>query len=242
VEADAVAGGAARAALESVESPDGLSVTPVGLDFILRGGWFALEQAGRLLTDAKALYRAGSYSGAVALALFSREEVAKSRKLFALWMRAARGENITFDQLVEEIDMPHVEKQKHGASMFSLRTDEATLDLLRSGRDVSPAEYDEVIRRSRFSFERLLKTAPHTRHKDRLRALYVDPAPDQATWSRPSDFTSREARDILTDAGNDYWQQHSSPGLPALASDMDKLNAALAAWTDKPTLPSAEVG
>lgn len=56
-------------------------------DFLLKGGWFALEQAGYLGKDARMLFETGSFSTSVGLALLSREELAKSRKLFALWMR-----------------------------------------------------------------------------------------------------------------------------------------------------------
>ena len=71
------------------------------LNFVMRGSWFALEQGGRLIRDAEILYKAGSHSSAVALALLSREEVSKARTLLALWMRASRVETISRKQGVE---------------------------------------------------------------------------------------------------------------------------------------------
>jgi AbiV family abortive infection protein len=212
----------------------------VSSDFLLRGGWYALEQAGRLVNEATVLFEAGSHSTAAGLALLSREELAKSRKLFALWMRAARGEQITRDQVIEDIDIGHIEKQRHGASTFYISVDAATRAILNTrGRDVTPKEYGEVIGKLNAGFKRLRKKAPTTRHQQRLRAFYVDPARDENTWLRPSDLASSEAADILIHARNDYWQ-HRRPGMPARASDLAALNAALEAWQDKPELPPAE--
>jgi len=205
----------------------------------LKGGWFALEQAGRLLHDAAVLFETGSYSTAAGLALLSREELAKSRKLFALWMRANRGEQVTRDQVVESIDMDHVEKQRHGASTFSIRVDESTLEILRQGREADPERYEEARQRLDALFQRLMKRSADTRHKLRLRAFYVDAAQGEDSWLRPADISRSEAQDIVIDAGNDYWQ-HRTPGMPGLKSDIDALNVALAAWVDKPPLPPAE--
>jgi AbiV family abortive infection protein len=211
----------------------------VSSDFLLRGGWYSLEQAGRLMNEAAALFEAGSHSTAAGLALLSREELAKSRKLFALWMRAFRGEPITRDQVIEDLDIGHIEKQRHGASTFSIPVDAATLEVLKRERAVTPEEYDEVSRKLNARFERLMKTAPSTRHQQRLRAFYVDPATDGDIWLRPSELAISEAARILVDAGNDYWQ-HRHPGMPGRTSDIAALNAALAAWQDKPELPPAE--
>jgi hypothetical protein len=46
---------------------------------LLKGAWYPLEQCGRLLSDAVALYRQKSYSTAVALAMIGREELGKYR-------------------------------------------------------------------------------------------------------------------------------------------------------------------
>jgi AbiV family abortive infection protein len=211
----------------------------VSSDFLLRGGWYALEQAGRLVNEATVLFEAGSHSTAAGLALLSREELAKSRKLFALWMKAFRGEQITRDQVAEDIDIGHIEKQRHGASTFSIPVDAGTLEILNRERDVTPEQYDEVSRRLNARFERLRKKAPTARHQQRLRAFYVDPARDGNTWLRPSDLSRSEAEDILIHARNDYWQ-HRRRGRPARVSDLDALDAALAAWQDKPELPPAE--
>jgi AbiV family abortive infection protein len=108
--------------------------------FPLEGGWFTLEQAGRLLQDARHLFDAARYSSAVGLALLSREELAKSRELFSLSMRVNRGEPISRDNAIDRVGgMSHREKQRRGASMFTIPVDAATLETLRRGRDASPS-------------------------------------------------------------------------------------------------------
>jgi AbiV family abortive infection protein len=89
------------------------------LNFLMRGGWFALEQGGRLIRDAEILYKAGSYSSAVALALLSREEVSKARTLFGLWIRADRIETISRERVLKEIALTHYRKQRLAATSFS---------------------------------------------------------------------------------------------------------------------------
>jgi AbiV family abortive infection protein len=62
------------------------SVTP---QYLLEGAAYALEQCGLLLRDANSLYRNGSYSSAVALALFAREELGRYQTLLELRNRSS---------------------------------------------------------------------------------------------------------------------------------------------------------
>jgi AbiV family abortive infection protein len=52
-----------------------VSVTP---QYLLEGAVYAPEQCGLLLRDANILYRSGSYSSAVVLTTFAREELGRS--------------------------------------------------------------------------------------------------------------------------------------------------------------------
>jgi hypothetical protein len=52
-------------------------MTGVTPEFLLRGAGYALQQCGLLLRDASLLYRSDSYSSAVVLAAFAREELGK---------------------------------------------------------------------------------------------------------------------------------------------------------------------
>jgi AbiV family abortive infection protein len=58
------------------------AVTP---EYLVRGYALALEQCGRLLLDACALYERGSFANAVVLAAFAREELGRSQILLDLW-------------------------------------------------------------------------------------------------------------------------------------------------------------
>ena len=211
------------------------------LDFLMKGGWFALEQAGRLINDALVLLEAGSYSTAAGLALLSREELAKGRELFALWMAADRGEAVTREDAVARIDrLSHVEKQRRGGSTFGISVDKATIDLLLAGPAAAPQRYEEVRTKLNLLFERLMKRGPSDRAVQRERAFYVDASPEKDGWRRPSDILADEAKDIMDDARRDYWQQREAPGIPARAADMQRLLAALERWSDRPSLPPAE--
>jgi AbiV family abortive infection protein len=72
------------------------SVTP---EYLLEGATYALEQCGLLLRDANLLYRNGSYSSAVALALFAREELGRYRILLGLRKQVLRGERFTIKEI-----------------------------------------------------------------------------------------------------------------------------------------------
>ena len=55
-----------------------------------------------------------------------------------------RGEQLTRDDVVEGIGMSHVEKQRHGASMFSIDVDRSTLEALTRGREGDPEAYEKA--------------------------------------------------------------------------------------------------
>jgi AbiV family abortive infection protein len=190
------------------------------LKFLMRGSWFALEQGGRLIRDAEILYKAGSHSSAVALALLSREEVSKARMLFALWMRASRVETISHEVVLREIRaLNHIRKQRLAATSFS-----APLDVER----ISGGPIEEILK--------YFDEVAWARAKRREQALYVDPLAHHLEWRRPADIELVEAETIIADARMDYWQQYSSPGLPGWTQDLERLRAALAQWTEKPPL------
>ena len=55
--------------------------TNVDEQTLLEGSWWALEQAGKLLGSATRLFESGDCSTAVAVAMFGREELGRSRLL-----------------------------------------------------------------------------------------------------------------------------------------------------------------
>ena len=124
--------------------------------------------------------------------------------------------------------------------MFNIPSDERTLSVLLAGRAADPKTYDEVSERMRLLIDRIMKRAPRARTNQREQALYVDASPQSDSWRRPIEMSRTEAANILDEARQDYWQQHSRPGIPAWGSDLARLDEALARWHDKPQLPPAE--
>jgi AbiV family abortive infection protein len=191
------------------------------LKFLMRGGWLALEQGGRLIRDAEILFKAGSHSSAVALALLSREEVAKAKMLFDLWICASRVETISQEMVLRKIRaLNHIRKQRLAATSFS-----APLDVERIS---GGGPLEEILK--------YFDEVAGARARRREQALYVDPLSDHLEWRRPADIEPAEAETIIADARMDYWQQYSCPGLPGWARDLERLRAALAEWVDKPPL------
>jgi hypothetical protein len=69
--------------------------TSVSPRYLLEGAVYALEQCGLLLRDANVLYRNGSYSSAVAVALFAQEELGRWSILLDLRRKVLDGDNVT---------------------------------------------------------------------------------------------------------------------------------------------------
>jgi AbiV family abortive infection protein len=59
----------------------------VSADVLLKGGWYSIEECGRLLRSAVTLYSNKEYASGVALALLAREELGRYRILLELWGR-----------------------------------------------------------------------------------------------------------------------------------------------------------
>jgi AbiV family abortive infection protein len=55
----------------------------VAASVLLEGSWYSLEQCGRRLASAGALYREKDYATAVGIAMFAHEELGKHRILRA---------------------------------------------------------------------------------------------------------------------------------------------------------------
>src|SRR5215831_19062875 len=86
------------------------SVTP---RYLLEGAAYALEQCGLLLRDANVLYRNGSYSSAVAIALFARDELGRYRILLDLRKEVLGGNHFTIEEIGKRCKK-HEHKQEAG--------------------------------------------------------------------------------------------------------------------------------
>ena len=97
----------------------------VSADYLVRGVIYALEQSGRLLRDAKALYDIGSYGTAVAVAAFAHEELGRSDILLELWEKVGAGETVTIGEIEQRCDN-HLEKQRRAVRGMTMMTDSDT--------------------------------------------------------------------------------------------------------------------
>src|SRR5215467_306493 len=85
---------------------------------LLEGSWYALEQAGRLLESATGVFESGDVSTALALAMFGREELGRSRLLRDCAGEVGKGKSLQPDA-IERRCVDHVKKQE--ASAFATR-------------------------------------------------------------------------------------------------------------------------
>lgn len=210
---------------------------------LMRGAWYALQQAGFLLRHSTVLYEAEAYSTAVGVALLGREELGRYDILADLWRQTVKDCRTFAIAEVRAACEDHVEKQRR--AQFSIVTRaEGTGGLATLLRKLLHAPvYSPEARAARQTLdevnERKRKRTPHDRHTARMRAFYVDLNELGSDWTRPSDISAREAIDCIFDATNDYAVQRDrfiTPGV--LEGDEADFAAALAAWPDCPELPS----
>jgi AbiV family abortive infection protein len=211
------------------------SATP---QYLLEGAAYALEQCGLLLRDANTLYRSGSYSSAVALALFAREELGRYRILLDLRKKVLGGYHLT-TQEIQKRCKPHERKQEAGMLSFVMRiTDHPLGGVL--GTYLTVKYGSEEWKTAREQLEQAQQSIPVQRHEQRMSALYVDAAPER--WSRPTREISQISAYVhLQDAANDYSGQYDRYADPeAYKPDDLELYTALDKWIDRPTLPLPE--
>jgi len=181
--------------------------TPVTEQFLLEGAWHALDQAGRLLCSASILFDGGDSSTALAIAMFGREELGRS-KLLRDCAREVRGGSDISAQEVTRCTDDHVKKQaaaslsvvmrmRPGSAAWTAATDGSRTDIPDEERSAA----HETVRRA---FEAKAKKQPHARHEDRCSALYVDLNALGTKWRRPSAIGREDARNSIVDAVNDY--------------------------------------
>jgi AbiV family abortive infection protein len=151
----------------------------VNADYLVRGVIYALEQCGRLLRDAKALYNTGSYGTAVAVAAFAREELGRSAILLDEWRKAIAGQAVPVQEIKDRCD-DHVEKQRWAVLSTTMMTDGDTgqgkLLNARFQADLHGEERKAADEQLKGIDETLRKRAPSERHE--LRVL-LTPEPNE---------------------------------------------------------------
>ena len=172
---------------------------------LLEGSWCALEQAGRLLNAAVGVHDRGDAGTALALALFGREEVGRSRILRALAGEVARGATLDATGVAKRC-RDHSTKQREGASGTTIRIPAQSglsqaVQTRGSGAYGSP-EWQTADDAIKDAVARKAKRDPQDWHALRERALYVDLSWNATGWSRPSTIHAADAREHIDDAAD----------------------------------------
>jgi AbiV family abortive infection protein len=180
-----------------------MSVTP---DFLLKGFALALEQCGLVLRAAVLLYKNKSYSNAMALAAFAREELGRSQILLDFWRKRLDGASVTVEDINTACE-DHVAKQRAGM-LSTTMTAERGSGLANILNDkIANKPQSKKFKKAEATLKQIdeikAKRTPDDRHGLRMRALYVEPK-SSTDWNRPADVSATDAHRFLQDAVNDY--------------------------------------
>jgi AbiV family abortive infection protein len=203
-------------------------------DFLLRGAFYAAEHAGILLHDAIELYKLRRFGTSTILAVYSREEVGRSRILLEHLDRALRGEIVNRADL-QDLFRNHIRKLEAGQFICDIELPPRKL------REISAEEmghpkchpedapfYAEWHRRT----EATRKKRARTSHNARLYAIHVNLSDDGQTWTRPSVIHKDWVSMLLEYVSLDYSMLHR------VFSELESLDMAksLEAWGEHPAL------
>jgi AbiV family abortive infection protein len=153
---------------------------------LARGAYYAYEQAGLLLRDARSLYTQRRYSSAAVLAIFGSEELGRAR-IYLERRRTTLPSGSVSKRELELACRNHELKLAQGQVLIQFDP----------GREMPT---DELLKLA----DKLKNRIPRQRHKLRVRSLYVDPSDSPSGWNRPRDLTRLECKYLVNEVVNDY--------------------------------------
>lgn len=215
----------------------------VTIQYLVKGALYALEQCGLLLADTVALTNQKSYSSAVGLAAFAREELGRSRILINFFDEIVKkGQSVTLED-INKACKKHVEKQKWGQLSTTLRFQNksvtgkliTTRNKLIQSEQHQSEEFKEIEREMNVIMESIRRRTPDDRHKARIEALYVEPDNSGTDWNRPKKVPSEFAFNFVADASSDY--SLSRQILEAGTTFNAEFTKELLKWKDRPEIP-----
>jgi len=184
----------------------------INAEGLLRGAYYAMEQAGNLLHDAVTLHREGRNASAAVLAVFSQEEV--GRAYIYLNQRAkllSTAGSISAKKL-NTICQDHLYKLTKGQLSVEFS--------LPPGATIKEIEVTAA---------QLMKRKPREALMKRPRFLYVDFDESAKGWNRPCNMSRADCTSFLRGTANNY----SIAGRKFLTT----FQPALKQWTDFSPLP-----
>ena len=168
--------------------------------YLCLGTFLASEQAWHLLHDANLLYAKKRHANSLVLSVYSIEEVGRARMYLESTEEALRGEVITLEKLRKRCK-DHMEKLAQGRSPESVRVAAFVPPELPPPGSPDEHEFIQHWLRRRKARE---AAAPRKTHRERLRALYVDPIDGENEWNIPSHVEELDAGCMLNIADYEY--------------------------------------
>lgn len=193
--------------------------------------------------DAITLYRDGSYSSAIVLAVFAREELGRFRILLDLRKYVVGGQRKFTTKDIQRECEDHVKKQEWGqlsATIISLN-DSVQGEFLKETRlnPPSSSKWKEATQQLDKAMKTVRRRTPSQRHEMRMKALYVEPTDSGHGWNRPSQEYSngRVVLRFLNEASSDYAAQYSRYASGYIPEEEDELFRIIQEWNERPELP-----
>jgi AbiV family abortive infection protein len=185
-----------------------LMPTIIAEQMLWEGAWHALAQAGRLLRSASLLFDAGEDSSALALAMFGREELGRSRLLRKCADEVCAGKTFAPPD-IRRLCEDHALKQAASALSVMVTAQGENNSLVKAVRsalspDSAPEERKQATALIQAATDAKQQRQAHDRHDLRCDSLYVDLNDAGTDWNRPTDLDPQGALNQINSALSDY--------------------------------------
>lgn len=190
-----------------------------------------MEQAGRLINDATALYAQGKWSSSLVLAVFSLEELGKAEMFLQRGIETATGAAKTRNEVMAGV-IQHQTKLKAGRGAATVI---ASVSFCGDIPAPDAAESEALEAQLDAAQEIALNNAPGEAHEARMRALYVDLGEDEM-WVKPKEIGPGEAYLMVSAASIEYGVKRGkfiAPQNAVVTQAIERLGGLI------PTLPEA---
>jgi len=198
---------------------------------IIKGAFYAMEQAGLLINDAALLYAQQKWPSSLVLAVFALEELGKAEVLLQRGIDAASTADKTRAQVFAG-NTAHTTKLRGGRG-----PDTITTAISFAGEIPEPDTAEAAALNHQLQQAEQIATgnAPANAHGARMRSLYVD-LPESEIWTRPKETSPSEAYLMVSAASIEYSvprEKFANPTNAAVENAVEDLGYQL------PTLPTA---